>query len=408
MHLRALPNEHLDVFSEHVNYAFRPTEGPEWEEDGAVDDHPDLFTPLGFYEAPPDATPEESDLTAVCGTYDFTVRVRGDWHRIPGLAAVASPPETRRQGIVGRMLDVLLERHRDEGVSLSALWPFEYAFYRRVGWATANNYARLAVPPDQLSAVAPDPAGSFRRLRADEDIDAMRAVHEAWATESLAVKRTEGWWRDVVFGGDDPDSFVYGWDDEDGHLRGYVVYSFEERDDGDGRRLHVQELAAADDEAEVHLYRFCRDHDSQVGEVYFARLPEWSRPIDAYPDPRAATLTIHPGPMVRVVDVASAVTDISYDAEGAVTLDVTDDRCAWNDDTFRLDVTSDGASCRRVGDGTDPDCEVEIGALSQLLVGARTVDEVVRAGDASVERESTARTLERLFPRERTFLREGF
>ncbi|MFC6824282.1 GNAT family N-acetyltransferase [Halopelagius fulvigenes] len=405
MHLRTLPDAHLDAFTERINYAFRPTDGPSWDRD--EEDHPDLFTPLGFYETPPGETPEVSDLTAVCGTYDFTVRVRGDWHRMPGLAAVASPPETRRRGVVARMLDALLERHRDDGVSLSTLWPFEYPFYRRFGWATANNYARLAAPPEQLSAVASDPAGSFRRLRADEDIDAMRAVHESWATESLAVKRTEGWWRHAVFGGDEPDSFVYGWEDDAGCLRGYVVYAFEEREDGDGRRLNVRELAAADGEAEAHLHRFCRDHDSQVEEVRFVRLPEWVRPIDAYPDPRAATLEIRPGPMVRIVDVASALTDVSYDAEGSVTLGVRDDRCEWNDAAFRLDVADGDATCRRVEGGAETDGEVEIGALSQLLVGARTVEEAVRAGDASVEGEA-AQTLERLFPRERTFLRERF
>ncbi|RDI72377.1 GNAT family N-acetyltransferase [Halopelagius longus] len=405
MHLRTLPDAHLDAFSERINYAFRPTEGPNWDRD--EEDHPDLFTPFGFYETPPEATPEASDLTAVCGTYDFTVRVRGEWHRMPGLAAVASPPETRRRGIVARMLDSLLERHRENDVALSTLWPFEYPFYRRFGWATANNYARLTVPPEQLSAVAADPAGSFRRLSADEDLDAIRAVHESWATESLAVKRTEGWWRDAVFGGEEPDSFVYGWEDDAGRLRGYVVYEFEEREDGDGRRLNVRELAAADEEAAAHLRRFCRDHDSQVEEVRFARLPEWARPIDAYPDPRAATLEIRPGPMVRIVDVASALTDVSYDAEESVTLDVRDDRCEWNDAAFRLDVTDGDATCRRIEDGGDADCEVEIGALSQLLVGARTVEEVVRAGDASAGGEA-ARTLERLFPRERTFLREQF
>jgi predicted acetyltransferase len=413
MHLRVLPDAHRDAFADRVNYAFRPEAGPDWE---PRDDPPDPFTPLGFYESPadesgdgaPDATPDVESLAAVCGCYDFTVRIRGDWHGAPGLAAVASPPETRRRGIVARMLDALLERHRAEDVAFSVLWPFEYAFYRRFGWATANNYARLTVPPEQLSAVAPDPTGSFRRLDPDDDVDAMRAVHEAWATESLAVDRTDGWWRDVVFGGDDPDAFVYGWADEDDDLRGYVVYAFERRDEGDGRRLVVRELASADDEAEAHLLRFCRDHDSQVEEVRFARLPEWCRPIDAYPDPRTATLEIRPGPMVRIVDVAVALSAVSYDATGDVTLGVSDGRCGWNDGTFRLRVSADDAACRPAEGATDPDCEIEIGALSQLVVGARAVDEVVRAGDASVADGAAARTLDRLFPRERTFLREGF
>ncbi|MDS0294262.1 GNAT family N-acetyltransferase [Halogeometricum luteum] len=409
MHLRQLPADHRDAFREMVNYAFRPEDGPDWEDRDRED--PDLFTPLGFYDAAPDAgsDPDASALRTVCGSYDFTVRVRGEWRSMPGVSAVASPPEGRRRGTVGAMLDALLARYREGGAAFSALWPFEYPFYRRLGWATCCNHAEATLPPEQLADVVPDPRGEFRRLTPDEDLPAMRAVHEAWATESLAVRRTEGWWRERVFRGWRKNPYAFGWADEEGSLRGYLVYSIDE-DDGDGREMRVWERAAVDGEARGHLLRFCRDHDSQVDSVTFRALPEWARPIDELTDPRAATLEVKPGPMVRIVDVAEALSTLPYDARESVVLDVDDDRCAWNDGTFELRADAAGGHVSRLdGDAAEsPDAELDIGALSQLAVGARDSDGLERTGDLTVADASVREALDALFPRERTFFREGF
>lgn len=161
MHLRPLPEEHRETYREFLNYAFRPENGPDWSDERLPD--PESYRPRGFYDAPPDAPVEDldaADLRTVCAFYDFTARVRGEWHPLPGISAVASPPEARRQGHVAAMLDALLAEFRDTGRYLSALWPFEYAFYRRFGWATASNYAKTTVPPDELGAVAADRPGS--------------------------------------------------------------------------------------------------------------------------------------------------------------------------------------------------------------------------------------------------------
>ncbi|SFR60229.1 Predicted acetyltransferase [Halogeometricum rufum] len=403
MQLRTLPEDHRDAWRAMVNYAFRPAQGPDWEDRDRP--WPDLFTAFGLYDVPPDGEADAEDLRTVCGSYDFTAKIRGDWHRAGGVSAVASPPERRRQGTVGRMLDALLERYREAGTAFSVLWPFEYAFYRRLGWATCNDYAEATIPPEQLAAVAPDPAGSFRQLDAETDLTAIRTVHEAWATESLAVRRTDGWWRERAFRGWEKDPYVYGWFDDGGTLRGYLVYTFD--DDGDdGRDMRVWECASADDAARAHLLRFCRDHDSQVETVTFTSLPAWARPIDELADPRAATLEVKPGPMVRLVDVADALSALSYDARESVVLAVSDDRCAWNDDTFELRVDAAGAHVTRVE--ATPDAELDVGALSQLAVGARTPAELERVGDLTVADSPVRETLAALFPRERTFLREGF
>ncbi|QOS12481.1 GNAT family acetyltransferase [Haloferax gibbonsii] len=407
MHLRSLPEEHRETYREFLNYAFRPENGPDWSDERLPD--PESYRPRGFYDAPPDAPVEDldaADLRTVCAFYDFTARVRGEWHPLPGISAVASPPEARRRGHVGAMLDDLLAEFRDTGRYLSALWPFEYDFYRRFGWATANNYAKTTVPPDELGAVAADPAGEFVRLDAD-DWARVKDVYATAATEDLAVDRSEGWIRHRLFRGWDGDPFVYGWE-RDGDLRGYVVYDVS--GDWESRTLSVNELVAVDAEARAQLFRFLRDHDSQVDEVVLSSERESTRLIDGLTDPRAATVEIKPGPMVRIVDVPAALEAVSFPGDAAcdLVLAVADDRCDWNDGSFRVVVGDGEARVEPDGDDADPDATVEIGALSQLLVGARSVESLARTDRLSVAREEAADALASVFSARDPYLREGF
>ncbi|RDZ52494.1 GNAT family N-acetyltransferase [Haloferax sp. Atlit-6N] len=407
MHLRSLPEEHRETYREFLNYAFRPENGPDWSDERLPD--PESYRPRGFYDAPPDAPVEDldaADLRTVCAFYDFTARVRGEWHPLPGISAVASPPEARRRGHVGAMLDDLLAEFRDTGRYLSALWPFEYDFYRRFGWATANNYAKTTVPPDELGAVAADPAGEFVRLDAD-DWARVKDVYATAATEDLAVDRSEGWIRHRLFRGWDGDPFVYGWE-RDGDLRGYVVYDVS--GDWESRTLSVNELVAVDAEARAQLFRFLRDHDSQVDEVVLSSERESTRLIDGLTDPRAATVEIKPGPMVRIVDVSAALEAVSFPVDAAcdLVLAVADDRCDWNDGSFRVVVGDGEARVEPDGDDADPDATVEIGALSQLLVGARSVESLARTDRLSVAREEAADALASVFSARDPYLREGF
>ncbi|KAB1198369.1 MULTISPECIES: enhanced intracellular survival protein Eis [Haloferax] len=405
MYLHPLPEEHRDTYREFISYAFSPEDGPDWDDTSPPD--ADIYYPRGLYDTSADVSADaldSSDLVAVCAFYDFTARARGTWHPLPGISVVASPPEARRQGHIATMLDELLVEFRDSGRYLSALWPFKYEFYRRFGWAKTNDYAKTTVPPEALTAVSPDVSGEFVRLGPD-DWERLDAVYTEWATEDLGLDRTEGWWRNRTFRWWGSNPYVYGWE-RDGDLRGYVVY----RMDGDWneRTMHVSELASVDAEARGHLLRFLRDHDSQVEEVVIQREHERTRLIDDLTDPLAATVEIKPGPMVRIVDVSAALEAVTFsaDADTDVVLGVSDDRCAWNDDTFRVVVTGGEASVEPATD--DPDATVEIGGLSQLLVGARSADELARTESLTIHEPAALDGLAEVFTERDTFLRERF
>ncbi|WP_224449052.1 GNAT family N-acetyltransferase [Haloprofundus salilacus] len=420
MEYRPLPEAHEDAYRRILEYAFSPEDGPELDDDPP--ERPDIFSSRAVYagadEETSDADLDSDDIRAVCGWYDFSMLVRGSSRRVGGLAAVASPPETRRRGHIGRMLDAFLAELREEGVPFSALWPFDYAFYARFGWATTNTYDRTTLPPGELSSVvgdADDASGRFRRVDVDE-YEALDAVHREAATETLALRRTEGWWRHRVFESWGTNPYVYGWENDDGDLRGYLVYTVENDAAEEEKTMHLRELAGVDAEARRNLLRFCRDHDSQVEHVRFDG-PLGADLLYRLSDPRAATVERRSGPMVRVVDVRAAVESVPVpdDASDSVALAVTDDRCAWNDGAFEIHAAEGRATCET----TDfaPTLRLGVGALSQILVGARSaralrddgrIDAVEGVGDADAAAAEAVATLDALYPTENVYLREFF
>ena len=200
MEYRPFPEERSDEFRAFMRYAFSPERGP-YDPESEDDDREHLADYRGLFD--------DDDPVAVCGHHEFSLRIRGADRTAAGLSAVASPPKHRRQGNVERLLRESLSEYREDGVDFSVLWPFEYGFYRKYGWATVSRYRHVETPPEQLRFVddtmvrateadrrsgtseATAPSGRFRRLDAD-DHAAARSVLSAMADRyDFTMARTE-------------------------------------------------------------------------------------------------------------------------------------------------------------------------------------------------------------------------
>ncbi len=418
---RPFPESREDEFRAFTRYAFSPERGPYDSEE--AEDRTFLADGRGLFDG--------DEPLAVCAHHAFDLRIRGADRRVAGLSAVACPPEHRRCGHVRRLLRESLSEHRADGIAVSALWPFEYGFYRRFGWATASRYTHLTAAPEELSfaAEAVDPgAGRFRRLGVD-DYPAVAALLETVADRyDLTMARSAAWWEHRSLRSWETDPFVYGYE-RDEELRGLLSYTFSEGEDKNERTMTVSDAVAADETAWLHLLRFCRNHDSQAGEVRI-RAPPDVDVLDRVADPRAVTQEDRTGPMVRLVDVADALellepgeppSGAAAERDGPTAgpvasfdLAVEDPLVPWNDGRFTVRVdAADGAVSvtptdePAADDATSrPTASVDVGTLSQLFVGYLSVAEAARLG--RLDPGPAQSTLERLFPPRRTFLREGF
>lgn len=198
--------------------------------------------------------------------------------------------------------------------------------------------------------------------------------------------------------------------EDDGNDRAYLTYTI----DGSwgDRTMHVRDLAFVDHEGLLAICAFCANHDSQVTEVTFS-LPTDVDFLDLVPTPEDVECTLEPGAMARIVDVRETLSAFQYpDVDAQVTITVTDSLVEWNEGTITLSVTDGEPTCEYHAEADEADPEtpsvtLDIGTLTQLVVGYRSTRDLEQLGRVTVS-EETRTVLERLFPREQPYLGTRF
>lgn len=402
---RAVPDEYEPAYQEIVNYAFRLHEGPLGPD---ADEHlyPSFGERRGLFV--------DDELRCICRHYFLDTSIRGGQYTMGGYTVIASPPEHRRKGYVSDLTVATLEEYRERDVHVAALWPFSYGFYRYFGWGVANNYATYECPPSALAFSAEAETGTFRRLSPD-DYELLEPVLAAHGEASeLAIERPEGWWHGRTFARHGRDRYVYAFE-RDGEIGGYLAYTVEELETvdemGHGKtQLQVHDMAWVDQEAYLNLLRLLFNHDSQVDSVQIVGPADMTL-LDLVDEPESVDVSVHPGGMFRLVDVAGAIEMLDYpDAiEGRVVLGVDDEHAAWNDGMFAIEVGNGSATCEPVEEGEEiPDGQLDVSRLSQLYVGARSISALELAGHADVSSQEAAGLLDAMYPESKVYLREFF
>ena len=388
-----------ELFYEYMQYGFRPENGP------VEFDPTDIRKPVGERRGLYDDSVPGSDPVAICRHYEFDLDIRGQSHPGAGLTSVITPPEHRRNGYVSRILAETLVEYDQNNWQFSILRPFDYGFYRSFGWATANEVRNYECPIEALSFAPAElgRAGEFRELGTDS-FDTLEPVYEEFSSNySLTIDRDDEWWQHRVCYGNESEPYVYGWF-RDGEPQAYLVYQLE--GDYHSRTLTVREFAYTDSEALTAVLAFCYNHDSQADTVEF-HAPDDTMFQDLLAAPDEVECTLSTGPMVRIVDVPSALSALSYPVvDEAISISVSDDLAEWNDGTFELSVSPESAHC--VSTESDPAATLGIADLSQLAVGARSVTDLARAGRLDAESDTAIATLDRLFPTTPVYIRDRF
>lgn len=132
------------------------------------------------------------------------------------------------------------------------------------------------------------------------------------------------------------------------------------------------------------------------------------RLLDVVTDRDAIDVEVAAGKMLRIVDVPAALEAVPYpDVEDvAISVAVDDPHAPWNDATFSIEVTEGAATVTPTD--ADPDASIDIGTLSQLLVGYLPAERALTVGGLDVRVSETVDVLDRLFPENEVFLPESF
>ena len=337
-----------------------------------------------------------------------------------GITGVASPPEHRRRGYIGRLLHAVLAELRAQGTPLAALYPFYFPFYKRYGWEHVADNIHYRIPLRQLPATGPTgtwhPAQRGTDLHADQDggqmasadLAVLRGIYDTWAIGRHGpMVRDEDWWRHAKLReGEEKRPDVYYWRNAAGAPRAYVLYSFETLENEWTRRMHVWEMTALDAEALRAVLAFLRNHDSQARETRVRVPPDL--PLPALLDDPEFPGEIEAGLMLRLVDVPAALAARRYPAgvTADLTIAVTDSFLDWNNGVWRLAVAgttgqatpADGSAGLRMDQRT----------LARLYAGYVTPAEAAALGLLEVRDPAALVAADNIFAGPRPFIADFF
>jgi predicted acetyltransferase len=298
--------------------------------------------------------------------------------RVPtaDVGGVAVVPEERGGGIARLLLTTLLERARERGAAVSALYPTVSSVYRSLGWEVAGALREV----DLDTAALPRRVPSDVRVRAGEPGD-LRAVQELYAQIAAAhdglLTRSGGSfelppaapWPD----GADGLTLV----EQDGTVTGALLYE-RGRGYGEDGRLTAHELLATTPEAARTLVAVLGGWGSVVRTVRLSLL-DGSALAHALPVERARPARTDAW-MHRPVDVVRAVGSRGWPAHqrGSVSFRMRDDAAPWNTGDWRLTV-EDGAGRLDRADGP-PDLWLDVRGFAVLYCAAATGRGLAHAG----------------------------
>lgn len=288
------------------------------------------------------------------------------------VGGVATLPDARRQGFAGAMMCAIVERMQEQGLALSALWPFSFPYYRKFGWDFACEHRSYRLAPDKLPAL-PEPEDVSPLMESD-----LPAVMEAYACYArrlvCCTDRSERWWRELLrIQGVPP--FAQGARAtgrmlvarKGSSIEGYAVHKLPSAE----RNVEVGELLALTPEARLKLLAaIAAEHSASIT----FKAPPGDRFRSQIPEPRHVLASLEPGFSFRVVDPAAALEILVPPAglDGRITFAL-HDPARPSVPTRRYAVEVAGgvvARCRPSRpDGQSPCLECDIPTFSQVFAG---------------------------------------
>ncbi|MFX0115696.1 MAG: enhanced intracellular survival protein Eis [Candidatus Hodarchaeota archaeon] len=400
--LRQLGDEDRETFARMMRYAFSSTKNTYEDalEENWKETQPflkDMSQCYGCFE--------KGTLVSVSAFFESTLVVRKKEFPFGGIWGVATSPNYRNRGLIRQLFDKMLEEMYLRKIPFSVLYPFKFSYYEQFGFKLANEIFRYHI---ELKDIISRPIDN-RIVREVFSLEDIKRVYEKITREfyNYMVKRTDDDWRRRI-NPKEPGYFFICYD-EDETPKGYMVVRFQERGDPDFQEseqtIYLAEIFWVDRETRQALFNFLKAHADHRKYVLFGS-PDHD--IMSYvSNPRVKQTDIFAGSMIRIIDVETVLQAFSYPNIGdeSLILQIQDPNCKWNEKSISLCLENEKVT---ISETSQPaDVKVEIGALSQMVVGYRTASQLHNSWDIECSQDMLA-MLDQLFPRQNNFMRDFF
>ena len=348
---------------------------------------------------------EQDQLLSTVHLRQYNLNVRGAVLPTSYMVGVATHPAARRGGVGGALLTAALEELRKRGQAMTILMPSKAAFYQQYGWEL---YAHQWVNTMSLEDLRPmtDKTLSFGLLNSVDQWTLLDPVYKTYTARlSGYAERGEKEWKRLLgsFFAEGVNVAVVRNDDH--VIEGYAVYRLGQPE------IPITELVYTTRRAQRALLNYFYNHRSQGTSI------RWNEGLHDtyyrfYPDGRTGHATM-PYMMSRIVDVKAAFEAIPVNQEAlmmpiTMTFAVKDGLCSWNEGRYEVQYGSAlTPTVKKISDTIEgeTDITIEVGALSQLLMGTITARDLAFEGKLSVS-EEWLDYFDILYPEQKTYINE--
>lgn len=339
---------------------------------------------------------------ASSGAYSMEVTVPGGAILpMAGVTAVSVRPDRRRRGLLTTMIDRLHEQARERGEPVAGLLASEASIYGRFGYGVATWVPSVRIAGNRSLHELPDDGGTVEMVELDRIREPMAEVFErARAARAGQVARRPGWVDRALFdadkGADGAGVMEFAVSrDADGVADGYASWRFKESwpDNVAAGKAIVKDLVAASPAARLRLH--CLLCSLDLIESVEIELGDPADPLPhALVNSRCYRTTLVSDMLwLRVLDVARCFGSRSYEADGALTIDIVGDEPesgAWT-----IEIVDGRATVER--SSAAPGLRIPISTAGSLLLGGTRPGDLAAAGRIEVLDPSALAVAQRIF-----------
>lgn len=378
LEIREIQKEEIHQMKKLRDYAFRTSSGGGEEDFFYWMDHGNR---LGAFK--------DNELAAQVVTYPLEVMLFGERYQMGGIAYVATYPEHRRGGLIRQLMTKSIEAMKEKGQIVSYLQPFDVRFYRKFGYELGFHMAHLHLKLDQFVRKSSG-IGQIKRINhsSPEFAFIKEVYHQYSSAHQGMLVRDEAWWARLTRRGFTKEMALYF--DENGEAKGYLSFGFE------GTKMIIRELIALTSEAENELWAFISSHDSMFDIVELENTGDIQELALGLTNPTALKVEEELSYMLRIVDVKEFLRRYPFKKhEKPLYIRVTDEVAPFNSGVYKIEagVLQENDN----GETYENLLEIEIGTLSQMLLGA-VRPRMLNAYHKITASEETINLLEAIIP----------
>lgn len=354
-----------------------------------------LALPYGLYR--------DGRLLGGMRLFDFSMNMFGTMIPVGGVGLVAVDLAHKKQKVAKEMIDFFLRHYRQRGAPLAALYPFRPDFYRQMGFGYGTKMHQYRVHPSAL------PAGGARervRFLTQDDKPALADCYARYVAQTHGMMAKREAEVNALF--DTAENRIVGYE-QDGVLRGYMVFQFKKGKTFVQNDIEIRELISEARPALLGLMAFLQSQADQIQTVVINTQDEHFHHLLL--DPRNGTGNLLPhvyhesnvsgvGIMYRVLDTPGLFTALrAHDFDGQscrLKISTADSFLAENDGDVVV-AFDEGRATVQDGGEHDVAIRLDVAAFSSLVMGVVPLSRLIDYGLAEISDPAYLPVVNRLF-----------